>query len=76
MRNREIAERLFLSERTIERHLSRIFPKLAISSRAGLAASVARARATAPAPTNPGTRASLLAQPTLARPHRTGETGV
>jgi DNA-binding NarL/FixJ family response regulator len=42
--NREIAARLVLSEKTIERHLSRIFGKLEIPSRAALAAAVERAR--------------------------------
>jgi DNA-binding NarL/FixJ family response regulator len=42
--NREIAASLVLSEKTIERHLSRIFAKLGISSRAALAAAVERAR--------------------------------
>jgi DNA-binding NarL/FixJ family response regulator len=42
--NREIAARLTLSEKTIERHLSRIFAKLDIPSRAALAAAVERAR--------------------------------
>ena len=36
--NREIAEQLFLSPRTIGSHLYRIFPKLDITSRAQLAA--------------------------------------
>ncbi|GAA0389103.1 LuxR family transcriptional regulator [Micromonospora gifhornensis] len=34
--NKQIAERLFLSHRTVGAHLYRIFPKLGISSRAGL----------------------------------------
>jgi DNA-binding NarL/FixJ family response regulator len=33
MRNKEIAERLFLSQRTIESHLSHIFTKLGVDSR-------------------------------------------
>jgi len=37
-RNREIAGSLFLSLRTVEFHLSRIFRKLEISSRTQLAA--------------------------------------
>jgi DNA-binding NarL/FixJ family response regulator len=39
--NREIAERLFLSEKTIETHLSRVFGKLGVRSRAEVAARVA-----------------------------------
>jgi DNA-binding CsgD family transcriptional regulator len=35
--NREIAERLYLSHRTIESHLYRVFPKLGVASRAELA---------------------------------------
>ncbi len=35
--NREIAERLFLSEKTVERHLSRIFKKLGAASRVEVA---------------------------------------
>ena len=38
--NREIAERLFLSHRTVGSHLYRIFPKLGIASRSELAAAL------------------------------------
>jgi DNA-binding CsgD family transcriptional regulator len=38
--NREIAERLYLSHRTVSTHLYRIFPKLGVSSRTELAAAV------------------------------------
>jgi DNA-binding NarL/FixJ family response regulator len=42
--NREIAERLVLSPKTVERHLSRIYDALEISSRVELAREVERAR--------------------------------
>jgi DNA-binding NarL/FixJ family response regulator len=41
--NPEIAEALFLSPKTVEGHMRRIFRKLAVSSRAQVAAAVARA---------------------------------
>ena len=34
--NKEIGERLFLSSRTVSDHLYHVFPKLGITSRAGL----------------------------------------
>jgi len=41
LRNREIAGSLFLSLRTVEFHLSRVFRKLEISNRTQLAARMA-----------------------------------
>jgi DNA-binding CsgD family transcriptional regulator len=43
--NREIAARLVLSEKTVERHLSRIFQKLDVSSRVEVARAIERSRA-------------------------------
>ncbi|MBA2631151.1 MAG: response regulator transcription factor [Thermoleophilaceae bacterium] len=43
--NRQIAEELFLSEKTVATHLSHIFEKLGVSSRAEAAAVVERERA-------------------------------
>ena len=40
--NREIADALFLSVRTVDRHVSRIFDKLGVSSRAAAASQFAR----------------------------------
>ncbi|MCM4084314.1 ATP-binding protein [Paractinoplanes hotanensis] len=40
--NKQIAERLFLSHRTVGAHLYRVFPKLGISSRAGLRDALSR----------------------------------
>jgi DNA-binding CsgD family transcriptional regulator len=40
--NREIAAQLHLSEKTVANHLTRVFTKLSISSRAALAAAVSR----------------------------------
>ncbi|WP_280413652.1 helix-turn-helix transcriptional regulator [Nocardia asiatica] len=41
MTNRQIAEELFVSEKTVEAHLSRLFAKVNVSSRAALAARAA-----------------------------------
>jgi DNA-binding NarL/FixJ family response regulator len=40
--NRQIAATLYLSEKTIERHLAHIFAKLGVSSRAAVASAVSR----------------------------------
>jgi DNA-binding NarL/FixJ family response regulator len=40
--NRQIADRLFLSTRTVERHLSHVFHKLDVSSRAQVGARLTR----------------------------------
>jgi DNA-binding NarL/FixJ family response regulator len=42
--NKQIAERLYLSHRTVGAHLYRIFPKLGVSSRAGLRDALSRHR--------------------------------
>jgi ATP/maltotriose-dependent transcriptional regulator MalT len=47
--NREIAERLVISEKTVERHLSRIFGKLGVSSRVEVARALEAADAEAAA---------------------------
>jgi DNA-binding CsgD family transcriptional regulator len=38
--NREVAAKLFLSPRTVEYHLYKVYPKLGIGSRAELAAAL------------------------------------
>jgi ATP/maltotriose-dependent transcriptional regulator MalT len=45
--NKAIAAELFLSEKTIESHLSRVFSKLGVSSRAAVAGAIAREEAKA-----------------------------
>ncbi|GAA5114365.1 helix-turn-helix transcriptional regulator [Pseudonocardia adelaidensis] len=56
--NRQIAERLYLSHRTVGAHLYRVFPKLGVSSRAGLRDALsARPGLDRPAPEPTATRA-------------------
>ena len=48
--NRQVADSLYLSVKTVERHLAHIFAKLRVGSRAGVAALVAAAEAKADDP--------------------------
>jgi non-specific serine/threonine protein kinase len=50
MSNRQIAQELFLSERTVETHVSKILRKLALASRAEIAAWATQQRLLAPSP--------------------------
>jgi DNA-binding NarL/FixJ family response regulator len=50
--NKQIAERLFLSPRTVGSHLHRIFPKLGITTRAALRDALATAPTTLPGGAN------------------------
>ena len=50
MSNKDIAERLFLSHRTVGSHLYRIFPKLGVSNRAQLAAALTGGQLTSARP--------------------------
>ena len=43
-RNREVAAKLYLSEKTVESHLARIYDKLGVHSRAALATIIAGER--------------------------------
>ena len=50
--NVEIGQRLFISRRTVETHLSHVFGKLGVSSRVQLAAQASRARPERPPSTS------------------------
>ncbi|HEX2042873.1 MAG TPA: AAA family ATPase [Acidimicrobiales bacterium] len=50
MTNREIAAKLFVSERTVESHVAHILAKLGVSSRTAVAALIADARRAVPSP--------------------------
>jgi DNA-binding CsgD family transcriptional regulator len=69
--NREIATRLFISERTVDGHLEHVREKLAVNTRAQIAAWVVRqdtigvAAAPAEPPSRPASRKGLVAHPRL-----------
>ena len=67
LRNRQIAERLHLSEKTVERHVSRILGKLGVGSRVDVARAVDRERAVR--------RAPARARPSPATRKNVGSTG-
>ena len=48
--NREIAEQLYVTQRTVETHLTHVFAKLDIRARAELAVALTRSDATTPEP--------------------------
>jgi DNA-binding NarL/FixJ family response regulator len=53
--NRQIARHLQVTEKTVEMHLSNVFAKLEVSSRAAVASAVAASRALTPRKRSPGT---------------------
>jgi DNA-binding CsgD family transcriptional regulator/sugar lactone lactonase YvrE len=64
--NREIASRLFLSERTVDGHLEHVREKLGVNTRAQIATWVTRQGDPSPAPAVPASPAP----PTVSRPSR------
>jgi DNA-binding NarL/FixJ family response regulator len=56
MTNREIAQALFVTEKTVETHLGQVYPKLDVSSRAELPARLEPANRHRPSPASAGGR--------------------
>ncbi len=63
LRNREIAERLHLSVRTVESHIAALLRKLGATDRAALAETGVKLRRTAPVGTIPAALTSLIGSP-------------
>jgi DNA-binding CsgD family transcriptional regulator len=57
--NRQIADRLFLSPRTVSSHLYRSYPKLGVAGRHQLRDVIARASTPTPAPESAGSQTLL-----------------
>jgi DNA-binding CsgD family transcriptional regulator len=74
MSNRRIAQELFLSERTIEKHVSNILRKLELASRAEIAAWATEQRLIAPYPDQEGLRLPSAPAPRSLRPNASAES--